>query len=489
MWVKPKEIQAHRYLTYPFRRGIYVNRAMIKIEIQTITFEQILPMWHRLWEGRKSSINPVPGMVYGGGYDPSIGSSTPTFFGIFDGQDLVAVNSGFKTTDTQYRSRGLYVSESHRHQGLATTLLNRTIEQAQKEGCDMVWSIPRKDALPTYKKAGFIQTSAWFVGGMEFGPNCYVKKELGMFEYTYKNHFQIGYDGEWFNIPEDHHEEMQIGYGQCDDQPASFDQECRKAARLISENSRGLLPNLAFSGGVDSEIMVRIFMEEKLPFKITILKFENDLNLHDVSFAISYCEEHGLDYELVYLDVEKFFESDKFMEIADKTKCISPQIITHIWLLECMDELPVFGCGEGCVIKSVPDEFASVAPTGWKLYESEKQLAMYRYCLQTDKPAVPGFFRYTPALLYTFMNNQLVQDLVAEKIPGVLSTQTLKLKIYQSWFSGIRSRPKFHGFEKIIEKESKLRQSLINRMPKYTRRFYTEYDQIMRHLEFKLLGN
>ena len=303
-----------------------------------------------------------------------------------------------------------------------------------------------------------------------------------MFEYTHKNHFRIGYDGEWFNMPEDYHKEMQISYGQCEYHPESFDQECRKAAKLISGNPLGLLPNLAFSGGVDSEIMIRIFMETQLPFKITILKFENDLNLHDISFAISYCEEHGLDYELMYLDVEKFFESRKLLEIADSTKCISPQISTHIWLLEQMNELPVFGCGEGYIVNSVPDEFSAMAPPGWKLYESEKQLAMYRYCLQTNKPAVPGFFRYTPALLYTFISNQIVQDLVDGKMTRELSFSDLKLKIYQNWFSGIRPRPKFHGFEKIIEKESNLRRYLINRMPKYTRRFYTEYHQIVRHL-------
>jgi len=303
-----------------------------------------------------------------------------------------------------------------------------------------------------------------------------------MFEYTHKNHFRFGYDGEWFNLPEDYHREMQIDYGQCNHPLLSFDQECRIAAGLISRNPLGLIPNLGFSGGVDSEVMVRIFMEEKLPFKITILKFENDLNFHDVSFAISYCEEHGLDYDLLYLDIEAFFKSNEILEIADRTKCVSPQICTHIWLLEQMDELPVFGCGEGCVIGVVPDEFASVAPTGWKLYESEKQLAMYRYCLQTGKSAIPGFFRYTPALLYTFMDNQIVRDMVAGKRPGELSTQVSKCKIYQSFFPNIRTRPKFHGFEQVADQEQNLREFLINRMPKYTRRFYTEYHQIMEHL-------
>ena len=309
-----------------------------------------------------------------------------------------------------------------------------------------------------------------------------------MFEYTYKNHFRVGYDGEWFNIPNASHQEMQVDYGECSHKPDGFDVECKRAAIMVSNSARAYsrISNLAFSGGIDSEIMVRIFMEEKLPFKITILKFENDLNLHDVSFAVAYCEAHGLDYELMYLDVKTFFESNEFWEIANRTKCVSPQICTHIWMLAQMDELPVFGCGEGCVVKTVPDDYvpgvSEYLPSEWKLYESEKQMAMYRHCIETGQMAVPGFFRYTPQQLYTFLDNQVVRDLVADKRQGKLYSQPSKCEIYQSWFPDIQPRPKFHGFERIAEVEQKRREYLIARLPQYTRKVHTEYYQIMKHL-------
>lgn len=149
------------------------------MNIQVISFEEILPIWRQLWEGRKSPIEPVSAMVYLGGYDISIMTTyTPTFFGVYDSENLIAVNSGVRTAPDFYRSRGLYVLESHRRQGLATRLLERAIKQAKEESCSLVWSIPRIDAFSTYKKAGFIQTSLWFDNGMEFGPNCYVKKLL-----------------------------------------------------------------------------------------------------------------------------------------------------------------------------------------------------------------------------------------------------------------------------------------------------------------------
>lgn len=152
------------------------------MSIREITFEEILPMWEHLWEGRKSPIEPVTSMVYLGGYDMSIKTAyEPMFLGVFDEDnpdELVAVNSGVRTSPTLYRSRGLYVLESHRRKGFASWLLEETVDQARTEGCIWVWSLPRQSAYPTYVQAGFNKTSEWIENEVEFGPNCYVIRSL-----------------------------------------------------------------------------------------------------------------------------------------------------------------------------------------------------------------------------------------------------------------------------------------------------------------------
>ena len=44
-------------------------------------------------------------------------------------------------------------------EGVAQMLFNMTEHQAILEGCDMIWSIPRKSALPAYAKFGFEKTA------------------------------------------------------------------------------------------------------------------------------------------------------------------------------------------------------------------------------------------------------------------------------------------------------------------------------------------
>lgn len=126
-----------------------------------ITFDTILPLWQsKLWPNRASAIEPLSAMTwpFEGCPDPidmSIFSYEPTFWGVFDGDKIVGVNSGHRTTDWQYRSRGIWVNPDYRGQGIADLLFTALQQQAAHEDCEMLWSIPRKTALKAYTKFGF----------------------------------------------------------------------------------------------------------------------------------------------------------------------------------------------------------------------------------------------------------------------------------------------------------------------------------------------
>ncbi len=147
--------------------------------VQQITFEQILPIWqHKLWPNRVSPIETHSAMTWSSShpnqpYDMNVFTYPVYFFGIFDQDKLVAVNSGHLTTQQEYRSRGLWVDPDYRKMGLAQRILLATIDQAKKEGAEMIWSIPRLTALPAYERAGFKTVGDIVDEGVEFGPNIY----------------------------------------------------------------------------------------------------------------------------------------------------------------------------------------------------------------------------------------------------------------------------------------------------------------------------
>ena len=154
------------------------------MESKSISFDEISSIWQtELWPKRVSPIETHSAMTwpFDGNpiqYDMDIFNYEPTFFGVFNDGSLVGVNSGHRTKDTMYRSRGIWVNSNFRKTGVAQILFNMTESQAVAEGCNLIWSIPRKSAVKSYTLFGFKTVGNYFDKGMEFGPNIYVKKDL-----------------------------------------------------------------------------------------------------------------------------------------------------------------------------------------------------------------------------------------------------------------------------------------------------------------------
>ena len=151
------------------------------MKIERLTFEQIFDVWNdKLWPDRQSPIETHSAMTwpFEGSPQPidmNIFTYTPTFWGMFIDNKLVGVNSGHKTSDTQYRSRGIWVDPEYRGNGLAQYLFTITEHRAILEKCNMIWSIPRKTALSSYTNYGF-DTVGDFIKTETSEANIYVKK-------------------------------------------------------------------------------------------------------------------------------------------------------------------------------------------------------------------------------------------------------------------------------------------------------------------------
>jgi GNAT superfamily N-acetyltransferase len=135
---------------------------------KNICFSEIEPVWRaELWPGRSSAIETHSAMTWpfsfqNDPYDMRIFDYEASFWAVYDRHQIVAVNSGHRTSDLQYRSRGLWVHPEYRNRGLSQTLLAATQHQAHTEGAIMIWTVPRKTALPAYTKFGFTTVGDFF---------------------------------------------------------------------------------------------------------------------------------------------------------------------------------------------------------------------------------------------------------------------------------------------------------------------------------------
>lgn len=145
-------------------------------------FRDVVPLWEKLWPNEDKRhlkiMSSMQWITQDSDYNMEVYEIyDPTFFGIRVDGVLVGINSGHRSSEKHYRSRGLYVEPEYRKQGFASLLLQATIEQAKKEKCEMVWSVPRRSAETVYLKEGFIQRTPW-LDEYYSGENCYVNLKI-----------------------------------------------------------------------------------------------------------------------------------------------------------------------------------------------------------------------------------------------------------------------------------------------------------------------
>jgi len=288
---------------------------------------------------------------------------------------------------------------------------------------------------------------------------------------TYKNHFRFGYNHCDFNLRTSQNDVWTVRYGRSERLPAGFAEECRIAARRIAALARGPIVVL-FSGGVDSEVVVRSFVEAQIPVTAAIMKFAHGLNEHDISWAFQCCDRLGVKTSVYDLDLETFWES-QLLNYAAPTQCISPQLAATMWLVDQIEGFPVLGSGE-CLL-----ERSSQSDPSWYLFEKEKIAAWYRHFLLRKRSGAPGFFQFTPELMLSFTLDPFVQKKLRSES---CSSKEFKLEFYQQHFDVV-SRPKYTGFEKVQELDALYRKKLEQLFPFSNAVIKTELNALQTQLQ------
>jgi len=280
---------------------------------------------------------------------------------------------------------------------------------------------------------------------------------------TYKNHFKFGYNDQWFNFRETPFDVWKVKYGRCEREPLDFRNECVETTKLINENT-DLPINILFSGGVDSEVVVRSFIEAGI--KVTCIICDMcGYNTHDIKYAISFCKQHNIPHKIIYLNIKKFW-AEHLYDIAKRTDCVSPQFPAIMWMSDQVQGFNIIGVGE-CFLRQ---------HYNWVMYEREKVASLYKHYILTNKQGAPGFFQYTPELMLSFLEHKRIKEITES------DTYPVKPKIYQDMWPDIEMRKKYNGFEKIHDICEIYREKLHMMIPGADEIVKTEYSHLIRSL-------
>jgi hypothetical protein len=220
----------------------------------------------------------------------------------------------------------------------------------------------------------------------------------------------------------------------------SFYEETVSAAEMIWEQKQGPL-HLCYSGGLDSEYVLSLFIELGMNIQPVIMRTQ--YNHPETQYAFKLCDIKNIKPIIIDLDYDNFIESGKFLEIATNTKCAAYQYIANMWLTSQID---------GTIITGDSDPHLFLNDNKWYVDELEPTYRQFDYFKQNNIYGTPFFLTYTPEQYLSFLIDPTIKRLANNEILGKTGSYSSKVHVYnnQDKFK-LEQRTKLTGYE-LVEK-------------------------------------
>jgi len=218
--------------------------------------------------------------------------------------------------------------------------------------------------------------------------------------------------------------------------------ESRKAAEEIYELRNGKL-NILYSGGIDSEFALSVFLDMGIPITPVIIKLNPNYNIHDLEYAIKFCQGKNIEPVIIDIDFDWFVESGLLLSIAKETNCNIYHRSATAYAAKQLDGTVLLGDGE---------PYVKLQKDGtWNIEMYQHDYAVSNYFQLHKIYGTAHFNTYTSEMKAAFLSDVRICDLVNNRLPGKLGSITSKPIIYNRNNNfNLSERPKYHGYENIV---------------------------------------
>ena len=223
-----------------------------------------------------------------------------------------------------------------------------------------------------------------------------------------------------------------------------FVESCR-AAKEVYDLKQGKVYML-YSGGVDSEYALSIFLSLGMDLTPVIINLNPDYNDFDIKYATDFCDKKNITPLIVNLDFDQFVKSGKFLEVSKICRSEIYHRAATAYVAGQLDGTVLLGDGEPYIKKDSNDN--------WNIEIYEHDYAVWNYYVAKGIYGTTHFNRYTSEMLLSFFADERMVELANNIVPGKLSSNSSKFIIYnRNGDFNLEERPKYHGYEKIETSE------------------------------------
>lgn len=290
--------------------------------------------------------------------------------------------------------------------------------------------------------------------------------------------FKFGYNGNQHNLRQHQSDVFQCWYSKSIRTPSSFRDECINVCKIINNYSKTVnkLPYVLLSGGADSEVVVRAFLELGQPFKVITNRFDKNLNSHEIEVVEKLSKE--LNFEVIYVDIDvlTWLGSPESLRMAEQGKCFQAEMLPTMKLMDHvyfnLNGIPVLGNG---------DFYANRLDGEWKYVEYEYILSWCRYAIANNMTAAINFFQMTPEIVLSVGCDPIMLELFQSPPSETINSRYAKYRIYQkNW--NIEIREKYHGCELIQDCCDQIQQKFLSAYKPYTDKWKMPVGEFLKRL-------
>lgn len=269
--------------------------------------------------------------------------------------------------------------------------------------------------------------------------------------------------------------------GKCTGQVFSWSKELDLAlTKLVDTHGHRLA--LFYSGGSDSEVILRTLVKLGVAPEVHIIKFSSQLNEHETNNADEMCRCLGITPRVWFHDVETYIREQHYLHLGLKYKCTQ---IAYLTVLEYVRRvgIPVIMGGEIYLQRHQINDGAVHSPQEWYyIYREDEDGVTYRYSIDTGHPVINEVMTYTPELLYSWLVHPTIASVAHNEHPGKITILSVKRKVYEQELGySLQAKSKFHGYERLQWTNLHCRNVLQERMPKM-QVAKLEYEKLLQHL-------
>lgn len=270
-----------------------------------------------------------------------------------------------------------------------------------------------------------------------------------MKQFTLNNWFEWYYDDELFGRQDlNNFKKFTSRYNSNIKLLGTYKEELHKTARNTLEVFNGKDLTLCFSGGIDSEVVLRSYLEIGHPIKVIIYRYENNINEYDVYHAIKVCEQLGSPYKIIDFNLKKFFEHDAsaMIEVCQVDK---PLQLVGCKMLEITEGIPIMGEGDPLINLRPTYNANDETSYYWAVTDWSVEFCREQYVRHINKISIPAWLHYRPEVVLSCLESEYVHKLVTNQYKGIYSCLSNKYDQYSVYFPDIINRTKVSGFENV----------------------------------------